>query len=148
MDLDIGGEVEEKGGLESKGVSRATDFELFDYWNEGEVLSGKELWSCYTFVLSSQCCSVMKILPHPLIYILLVIERALFGRHAIRRSLHTIAVSTMDQVKDLVNIGIDPLCSPFPELIPPHYCSMWKCMPVMHGRGWRLNSKTKRLSKS
>ena len=147
MDLDVDGEVEEKGGLESKGVSRATDFELSDYWDEGEVLSGRELWSRCTFVLSSRRCSVMKILPHPLIHVLLVIERALFGRHAIR-SLRTIAVSTMDQVKDLVKVGIDPLCSPFPELIPPHCCSVRRRMPVMHGRGWRLNSKTKRLSES
>jgi hypothetical protein len=44
-----------------------------------------------TFVLSSRLCSVMEILPRVLIHVLLVIERALFGLHATRRSVRTIA---------------------------------------------------------
>ena len=44
MDVDVDEDSEERGGLETKGVSRATDFELTDYWDEGEALSGRELW--------------------------------------------------------------------------------------------------------
>lgn len=69
MDVDSDGQMEEQGGFETKGVSRATDFELIDYWDEGEVLSGRESWPvCVTlnavrsffrlgFVLSWKCCS-------------------------------------------------------------------------------------------
>ena len=42
MDVDVDAELEEKSELQTKGVSRATDFELADYWDE--VLSGRELW--------------------------------------------------------------------------------------------------------
>jgi exosome complex component RRP42 len=44
MDVDVDKEAEERGGLETKGVSTATDFELTDYWDEGEVLNGRESW--------------------------------------------------------------------------------------------------------
>lgn len=66
MDLDVDANVEEQGGgLEMKALSRATDFELTDYWDEGEVLSGRESWPvCVTLnivraVLSSRFYSVI-----------------------------------------------------------------------------------------
>ncbi|KAF8130595.1 ribosomal protein S5 domain 2-type protein [Boletus edulis] len=53
MDVDV--DEEAGGGFETKGESRATDFELTDYWDEGEVLSGRESWPvCVTLnVLSN-----------------------------------------------------------------------------------------------
>jgi len=44
MDADVDRGVEEKGGLEAKGLSGATDYELTDYWDEGEALGGRESW--------------------------------------------------------------------------------------------------------
>lgn len=44
MDVDVDEEDEDRGGLETKNVSRATDFELSDYWDEGASLSGRESW--------------------------------------------------------------------------------------------------------
>lgn len=64
MDVDFDGRAEEKGGFETKAVSRATDFELTDHWDEGEVLSGRESWPvCVTLnvVRSSRLCSFMEV---------------------------------------------------------------------------------------
>ncbi|KAN0078313.1 hypothetical protein V8E55_010370 [Tylopilus felleus] len=41
---DADGATEEKGGLETKDTRDATDFELTDCWDEGEVLSGRDSW--------------------------------------------------------------------------------------------------------
>ena len=96
MDVDVDAELEEKGELQTKGVSRATDFELADYWDyiglerEG-IVAGVRHVECRTFVLSSRLCSVMEILLRALTHVLLVIERTLFGRRATRNGVRTIA---------------------------------------------------------
>lgn len=96
MDVDDDGEAEEKGGggFETKVVSRATDFELTDYWDEGEILGGRESWPvCVTLNVvrfrSSFSFSVHgRYVAHA---VRLVIKCALCGCHATRRSLCTIA---------------------------------------------------------
>lgn len=73
MHVDVNGELEVKGkgGFETKGVNRATNFELTDYWNGG-VLSGTELWPvrimlnvvhlffCLNIVLFWRCCTCIQ----------------------------------------------------------------------------------------
>ena len=44
MDTDPDAGAAETGSLGTKSVSKATDFELTDYWDEGEMLSGREAW--------------------------------------------------------------------------------------------------------
>ncbi|KAF8840269.1 ribosomal protein S5 domain 2-like protein [Paxillus ammoniavirescens] len=44
MDVDAQGEEEGRSALEPSAVSRVTDFELTDYWDEGEVLEGRDTW--------------------------------------------------------------------------------------------------------
>ncbi|KAG5652870.1 hypothetical protein H0H81_003300 [Sphagnurus paluster] len=41
-DMDVDQEVQ--SGFDSRMIHRATDFELPDYWDEGEVLEGRERW--------------------------------------------------------------------------------------------------------
>ncbi|KAN0088675.1 Ribosomal protein S5 domain 2-type fold [Tylopilus felleus] len=55
MDVDADDAAEEKGSLETKDTSNATDFELTDYWDEGERLNGRDSWPvCVTLnVLSN-----------------------------------------------------------------------------------------------
>lgn len=92
-DVDFDGQAEEKSGFEREGLSTATDFELTDYWDEGEILGGRESWPvCVTLnVVRSFFRLGRGDIAHALIHVLPVIERALFGRHATRRSLRTIA---------------------------------------------------------
>lgn len=100
VDVDADEEPEGKGGFKTKVVSRATDFELTDYWDEGEILKGRESWPvCVTLnvVRVVLFCvglfflfSTPSLLTH-LIHIRPVIERALSGCHAARRSLRAIA---------------------------------------------------------
>lgn len=42
MDVDESGVPE--SGFDTRRVPKATDFELPDYWDEGETLKGRELW--------------------------------------------------------------------------------------------------------
>ncbi|KAF9220578.1 ribosomal protein S5 domain 2-like protein [Gyrodon lividus] len=44
MDVDAPGEGEGRSVLETREVGRVTDFELTDYWDEGEVLDGRDAW--------------------------------------------------------------------------------------------------------
>ena len=44
----------DKSGFDTRQISQATDFELQDYWNEGEVLQGRDRWPvCVTLNLVS-----------------------------------------------------------------------------------------------
>lgn len=48
MDMDEGN----KSSFDTRQVAAATDFELEDYWDEGEVLNGREKWPvCVTLNL-------------------------------------------------------------------------------------------------
>ena len=70
MDVDADDAAEEKGSLETKDTSNATDFELTDYWDEGERLNGRDSWPvCVTLnvvraVLLFSLCSNMQYTPH------------------------------------------------------------------------------------
>jgi exosome complex component RRP42 len=44
MDVAAQGEEEGRSALEPTTVSRVTDFELTDYWDEGEALEGRDTW--------------------------------------------------------------------------------------------------------
>ncbi|KIK87385.1 hypothetical protein PAXRUDRAFT_831849 [Paxillus rubicundulus Ve08.2h10] len=73
MDVDAQGEKEGRSALEPTAMSRATDFELIDYWDEGEALEGRDTWPvCVTL---NVVCS----------------EHALHRRDTARRSLRLIA---------------------------------------------------------
>ena len=53
MDVDQG-----TSGFDTRDMARtAADFELPDYWDEGEVLQGREKWPvCITLNLVRTCC--------------------------------------------------------------------------------------------
>ncbi|KZT30239.1 ribosomal protein S5 domain 2-like protein [Neolentinus lepideus HHB14362 ss-1] len=47
-------DVEQESGLDTRQVSRAVDFELPDYWDEGETLAGQDRWPvCVTLNIVS-----------------------------------------------------------------------------------------------
>lgn len=49
-DMDV--DEETTSGFDTRNITRATDFELPDYWDEGEVLVGRDLWPvCVTLNL-------------------------------------------------------------------------------------------------
>lgn len=49
-DMDV--DEDNKSGFDTRQVAAATDFELEDYWDEGEVLNGREKWPvCVTLNL-------------------------------------------------------------------------------------------------
>lgn len=53
MDVDEGN----KSGFDTRQAAAATDFELEDYWDEGEVLDGREKWPvCVTLNLVRLLC--------------------------------------------------------------------------------------------
>ena len=44
----------ERSGFDTRQIPTATDFELPDYWDEGEPLAGRELWPvCITLNIVS-----------------------------------------------------------------------------------------------
>lgn len=43
-DVDMDTETEQQSGFDTRHISRAVDFELPDYWDEGETLAGQDLW--------------------------------------------------------------------------------------------------------
>ena len=94
MHIDVNGEleVEWKGGFETKGVNRATNFELTDYWdrgswveqNCGQCASCRMLYIC-SFVSMSFCLGDVAH-AFKIFEVLLFIGCALFGCHTTRRS--------------------------------------------------------------
>lgn len=47
-----GDRVGDESGLDTRHTSQAADFELVDYWSEGDVLDGKDRWPvCVTMNL-------------------------------------------------------------------------------------------------
>jgi exosome complex component RRP42 len=53
-DMDV--DEDTPSGFDTRHISNATDFELPDYWDEGEVLDGKDKWPvCIT--LNLVCCA-------------------------------------------------------------------------------------------
>ncbi|KAJ7628383.1 ribosomal protein S5 domain 2-type protein [Roridomyces roridus] len=54
MDVDLDVSVQ-KSGFDTMAISHAVDFELPDYWDEGEVLDGRERWPvCVTLNVAAQ----------------------------------------------------------------------------------------------
>ena len=44
----------DESGLDTRTAANAADFELKDYWSDGEVLEGREMWPlCITLNLVS-----------------------------------------------------------------------------------------------
>lgn len=56
-DMDVDEEV--VSGFDTRQIRNATDFELPDYWDEGEVLDGRDAWPvCVTLnLVRAFCCS-------------------------------------------------------------------------------------------
>jgi exosome complex component RRP42 len=53
MDVDRDDEAQQSG-FDTRSITRAVDFELPDYWDEGEVLGGREKWPvCVTLNIAS-----------------------------------------------------------------------------------------------
>ncbi|KAI9570057.1 ribosomal protein S5 domain 2-like protein [Boletus coccyginus] len=106
MDEDVDGGVQEKGGLEAKGVSGATDFELTDYWDEGEALGGRESWPvCVTLNVLSNVhfldATLQEEASVPLrMYVMYAFPRGI----PILQTLRLVGsdVSTIDQIRHLV----------------------------------------------
>jgi exosome complex component RRP42 len=58
------GEAMDESGLDTRQFSQAADFELGDYWSEGEVLEGRDRWPvCITLNLVSFSVSATSISP-------------------------------------------------------------------------------------
>jgi len=50
----LSGDVMDESGLDTRTAANAADFELKDYWSDGEVLEGREMWPlCITLNLVS-----------------------------------------------------------------------------------------------
>ncbi|KAF8556704.1 ribosomal protein S5 domain 2-like protein [Imleria badia] len=107
MDVDVDADVEEQGGgLETKLVSRATDFELTDYWDEGAVLSGRESWPvCVTLnVLSSVHFLDATLQEEASVPLRMYVMYAFPRGRPILQTFRLVGpeVSTMDQIRDLI----------------------------------------------
>lgn len=124
------GHATQGDGFEREGLSRATDFELTDYWDEGEVLSGRESWPvCVTVNVVRPS---FRLVAHALIRVLLVIGRALPGRHAARRSIRTIT--------DVCDVRVSER-----ETCPPDFPISWSrsvylCPNKRSHQGWYQSS--------
>jgi exosome complex component RRP42 len=55
MDVDVGRDLEaQQSGFDTRSIARAVDFELPDYWDEGEVLGGSDRWPvCITLNIAA-----------------------------------------------------------------------------------------------
>ncbi|KAJ7672526.1 ribosomal protein S5 domain 2-type protein [Mycena polygramma] len=54
MDVDDHDAEAQQSGFDTRSISRAVDFELPDYWDEGEVLGGRERWPvCVTLNIAT-----------------------------------------------------------------------------------------------
>ncbi|KAJ6463966.1 ribosomal protein S5 domain 2-type protein [Mycena sanguinolenta] len=54
MDVDDGDADAQQSGFDTRSIARAVDFELPDYWDEGEALGGSDKWPvCVTLNISS-----------------------------------------------------------------------------------------------
>jgi exosome complex component RRP42 len=55
--MDVDETAATTSGFDTRQLTNATDFELLDYWDEGDVLDGRELWPvCITLNLVSVVC--------------------------------------------------------------------------------------------
>ncbi|KAJ7829427.1 ribosomal protein S5 domain 2-type protein [Mycena olivaceomarginata] len=55
MDVDVGRDIEaQQSGFDTRSIARAVDFELPDYWDEGEALGGSDRWPvCVTLNIAA-----------------------------------------------------------------------------------------------
>ncbi|KAG8215822.1 ribosomal protein S5 domain 2-type protein [Butyriboletus roseoflavus] len=106
MDVDFDGQAEERSGFEREGLSRATDFELTDYWNEGEILSGRESWPvCVTLnVLSNVHFLDATLQEEASVSLRMYVMYAFPRGKPILQTFRLVGseVSTMDQIRDLI----------------------------------------------
>ncbi|KAH0835685.1 ribosomal protein S5 domain 2-type protein [Lanmaoa asiatica] len=146
MDVNFDGQAEEKDGFETKGVSRATDFELTDYWDEGMVLGGRESWPvCVTLNVLSNV-HFLDATPReeasvPLrMYVMYAFPRGKSVLQTFR--LVGPEVSTMDQIRDLIKVDINLLYVPLIFGADP--AVMFQCAETYARSAWaRLEAKLK-----
>ncbi|KAG9315145.1 ribosomal protein S5 domain 2-like protein [Chiua virens] len=106
MDTGLDGGDDVRDGLRTKGVSNATDFELTDYWDEGEALSGRESWPvCVTLnVLSNTHFLDATLQEEASVPLRMYVMYAFPKGKPILQTFRLVGpeTSTMDQIRDLI----------------------------------------------